>query len=63
MDRIINEGIADYVSLSRPLIQDPFLINKMLNEEAKESGCTSCNYCCVAANQEHGVFCVQNITK
>ncbi|MDO5516243.1 MAG: NADH:flavin oxidoreductase [Clostridium sp.] len=41
----INEDGIDFVSMSRPLILEPGLINKFKEQKAQEAKCISCNYC------------------
>jgi 2,4-dienoyl-CoA reductase-like NADH-dependent reductase (Old Yellow Enzyme family) len=43
--RIVREGRADLVSLSRPLIRDPFLVKHFREGLAAKSECISCNKC------------------
>jgi 2,4-dienoyl-CoA reductase-like NADH-dependent reductase (Old Yellow Enzyme family) len=45
MERIIREGKADLISLSRPLIREPSLIRRFHSGEVSRSECTSCNKC------------------
>jgi 2,4-dienoyl-CoA reductase-like NADH-dependent reductase (Old Yellow Enzyme family) len=44
-ERIIEEGRADLISLSRPLIRDPFLVKRFREGLAEGSECVSCNKC------------------
>jgi len=44
-ERIVREGRADLVSLSRPLIRDPFLVKHFREGLAAKSECISCNKC------------------
>jgi 2,4-dienoyl-CoA reductase-like NADH-dependent reductase (Old Yellow Enzyme family) len=44
-ERIVEEGRADLVSLSRPLIRDPFLVKRFREGLASGSECISCNKC------------------
>ncbi|HSA97126.1 MAG TPA: NADH:flavin oxidoreductase [Acidobacteriota bacterium] len=44
-ERIVEEGRADLVSLSRPLIRDPFLVKRFREGLAAGSECVSCNGC------------------
>jgi 2,4-dienoyl-CoA reductase-like NADH-dependent reductase (Old Yellow Enzyme family) len=44
MDRVLDEGSADFVSLSRPLIREPDLPNRMRSGQ-KVATCISCNRC------------------
>jgi len=45
MERFVRQGRADMISLSRPLIRDPFLVRKFRLGEAVKSACLSCNKC------------------
>lgn len=45
MERFVAEGKADLISLSRPLIRDPYLIRKFRVGEISKSECISCNKC------------------
>ena len=44
-ERIVREGRADLVSLSRPLIRDPFLVKHFREGASAKSECISCNRC------------------
>ncbi len=44
-ERIVRDGRADLVSLSRPLIRDPFLVKHFREGLAAKSECISCNKC------------------
>jgi 2,4-dienoyl-CoA reductase-like NADH-dependent reductase (Old Yellow Enzyme family) len=44
-EKIVREGRADLVSLSRPLIREPFLVKRFREGLAAGSGCISCNKC------------------
>jgi 2,4-dienoyl-CoA reductase-like NADH-dependent reductase (Old Yellow Enzyme family) len=45
MKKIIEEGRADLISMSRPFIREPFLISKFRTGEIKKSEYISCNKC------------------
>jgi 2,4-dienoyl-CoA reductase-like NADH-dependent reductase (Old Yellow Enzyme family) len=45
MERIVSDGKADLVSLSRPLIREPYLIKKFRTGQTDKSECISCNKC------------------
>jgi 2,4-dienoyl-CoA reductase-like NADH-dependent reductase (Old Yellow Enzyme family) len=45
MEKIIEEGKVDLISMSRPFIREPFLIRKFRTEKIKKSECISCNKC------------------
>jgi len=55
--RILSEGYADYVSLSRPLIREPGLINRWKSGDTASSACISDNGCFKPALNGQGVFC------
>jgi len=44
-ERIVAEGRADLISLSRPLIRDPFLVKHFREGLTAASACISCNKC------------------
>ena len=44
-ERIVAEGRADLISLSRPLIRDPFLVRHFREGLTAASACISCNKC------------------
>jgi 2,4-dienoyl-CoA reductase-like NADH-dependent reductase (Old Yellow Enzyme family) len=46
MQAVLDEGIADAVSLCRPFIQDSHIVSKFRTGEAVGSPCNSCNECC-----------------
>lgn len=43
--RLVREGLVDLVSLSRPLIRDPFLVKRFREGSSARSECISCNKC------------------
>jgi 2,4-dienoyl-CoA reductase-like NADH-dependent reductase (Old Yellow Enzyme family) len=45
MQAVLDEGIADAVSLCRPFIQDPHIVAKFRSGEIAASSCNSCNEC------------------
>lgn len=56
--RLIDDGVADYISMSRPLIRDPELILRWKAGELLEAECISCNNCFEQIKQGKGVSCV-----
>jgi 2,4-dienoyl-CoA reductase-like NADH-dependent reductase (Old Yellow Enzyme family) len=44
-ERLVAEGSVDLISLSRPLIRDPFLVKRFREGRAGRSECISCNGC------------------
>jgi len=57
-ERMAAEGAADYISLSRPLIREPGLINRWKSGDLARSACISCNRCFGPAIAGEGISCV-----
>jgi 2,4-dienoyl-CoA reductase-like NADH-dependent reductase (Old Yellow Enzyme family) len=57
-NRLVDEGVADYISMSRPFIRDPDLINRWKTGDLLEAECISCNNCFEQIKQGKGVSCV-----
>jgi 2,4-dienoyl-CoA reductase-like NADH-dependent reductase (Old Yellow Enzyme family) len=55
MEDIVTEGDADFVSLSRPLLRNPYLVREFAQGKATKSDCWNCG-CCIINNQTGG-FC------
>jgi len=55
--RILSEEYADYISLSRPLIREPGLINRWRSGDTAKSSCISDNGCFKPALNGEGLFC------
>jgi 2,4-dienoyl-CoA reductase-like NADH-dependent reductase (Old Yellow Enzyme family) len=57
-ERLVSEGFADYLSISRPLIREPALINRWKNGDTARAACLSDNLCFGPAVQGKGIYCV-----
>jgi 2,4-dienoyl-CoA reductase-like NADH-dependent reductase (Old Yellow Enzyme family) len=57
-EHIISEGIADYISMCRPLIREPGLINRWKSGNFAKSACISDNQCFGPAMAGEGIYCV-----
>jgi len=57
-ERLINEGAADYISMSRPLIREPDLINRWRAGDLSKAACLSDNMCFRPAQKGQGIYCL-----
>lgn len=56
-ERLVEDGVADYISMSRPLIREPNLINRWKSGDRSKAKCISDNRCFKAAMSGNGVCC------
>lgn len=56
--RLVEEGVTDYVSLCRPLIREPDLIKRWELGDTREADCVSENACFQPGIEGKGVHCV-----
>jgi 2,4-dienoyl-CoA reductase-like NADH-dependent reductase (Old Yellow Enzyme family) len=57
-ERLVNEGVADYISMSRPLIREPDLINRWKSGDVRKPACVSDNLCYRPAIRGDGIYCL-----
>jgi 2,4-dienoyl-CoA reductase-like NADH-dependent reductase (Old Yellow Enzyme family) len=57
-DRLISEGFADYISMSRPFIREPHLVRRWASGDLRKAECVSDNKCYGAAMSGQGLYCV-----
>ncbi len=57
-ERLVNESIADYISMSRPLIREPDLINRWKTGDLRKAACVSDNQCFAPGMKGLGIYCV-----
>jgi 2,4-dienoyl-CoA reductase-like NADH-dependent reductase (Old Yellow Enzyme family) len=57
-ERIVDEGVADYISLCRPLIREPGLINRWQSGDLGRAACLSDNMCFEPAMKGEGIYCL-----
>jgi 2,4-dienoyl-CoA reductase-like NADH-dependent reductase (Old Yellow Enzyme family) len=57
-ERLVAEGLTDYISLSRPLIREPELVNRWKSGDRRPAACISDNGCFKPAFEGRGVYCV-----
>ena len=56
--QLIEQGTADYVSMCRPFICEPDLINRWDSGNLAKAACISCNNCIEQAKAGHGISCL-----
>jgi 2,4-dienoyl-CoA reductase-like NADH-dependent reductase (Old Yellow Enzyme family) len=57
IEKILSQGLADYVALSRPFIREPDLIKRWKSGDLRKSACVSCNGCYETGLQGLGISC------
>ncbi|MFH1985041.1 MAG: NADH:flavin oxidoreductase [Pseudomonadota bacterium] len=57
-ERLVDEGVADYIAMCRPLIREPGLISRWKSGDRARSACLSDNQCFGPAMAGEGVYCV-----
>ena len=63
MEEVIQKGEADFISLCRPLIKEPDIINEWKSGEYRRPACISCNKCYKALVKGETLHCVQSEIK
>ena len=57
-EKLVTEGVADYISLSRPLIREPNLVNRWKSGDRRPASCLSDSLCFKPALEGQGISCV-----
>jgi 2,4-dienoyl-CoA reductase-like NADH-dependent reductase (Old Yellow Enzyme family) len=60
MEEIVNSGDADFVSMCRPFIRQPALLNKWVRGEFTDPSCVNCNNCLGAIALHEKLACSMN---
>lgn len=56
--QLVRDGIADYISMCRPFIREPDLINRWKKGDLRKAICISCNNCVEQAKKGEGISCI-----
>ena len=57
-ERLVDEGVADYISMCRPLIREPDLINRWKAGDLTKAACVSDNMCFKPVKEGKGIYCL-----
>ena len=57
-ERLVAEGVTDYISMSRPFIREPHLINRWAAGDFTKATCVSDNLCFQPLLEGKGIYCV-----
>jgi 2,4-dienoyl-CoA reductase-like NADH-dependent reductase (Old Yellow Enzyme family) len=57
-ERLVAESLCDFISMSRPFIREPDLINRWASGDRRKAACTSDNLCFGPALSGEGLYCV-----
>jgi len=60
MEEIVQNGYADFISIARPLLREPFLVKKFMEGNTESASCISCNRCLAALVNHIQVRCYYN---
>lgn len=55
---LVAQGVCDFISMSRPLIREPDLVNRWKSGDRRKAACTSDNLCFGPARSGEGLYCV-----
>jgi len=57
--RLVDDGVADYLSMSRPLIREPNLVGRWQAGDHTKAACVSDNLCFIPARKGQGIYCLR----
>ena len=57
-ERLVKDGACDFISMSRPFIREPDLVNRWKSGDRRKAACTSDNLCFGPARSGEGLYCV-----
>jgi 2,4-dienoyl-CoA reductase-like NADH-dependent reductase (Old Yellow Enzyme family) len=57
-EHLLEKGYADYISISRPFIREPFLIRRWKSGDLRKATCISDNRCFEPILAGEGIYCV-----
>jgi 2,4-dienoyl-CoA reductase-like NADH-dependent reductase (Old Yellow Enzyme family) len=57
-ERLLKEGVCDFISMSRPFIREPDLVNRWRSGDRRKAACTSDNLCYGPVRKGQALYCV-----
>jgi hypothetical protein len=57
-ENLIEDGVTDYISMCRPFICEPDLVNRWQSGDLTKAACISCNNCVEKGKAGHGISCI-----
>ena len=57
MEQVLKDGVADFISMSRPFIREPNIVNRIKEGKTAAVACVSCNKCFAAIANYMPVQC------
>ena len=57
-ERLVDDGVADYLSMARPLIREPDLVNRWKSGDRSRATCVSDNMCFEPGRKGDGIYCL-----
>ncbi len=57
-ESLVEQGVADFIALSRPLVREPHLVRRWHEGDLASSTCIHCNQCFAPARAGEGIYCV-----
>jgi 2,4-dienoyl-CoA reductase-like NADH-dependent reductase (Old Yellow Enzyme family) len=57
MEKVLKNGSADFISMSRPFIREPNIVNRFREEKVNSVACVSCNKCFAAIANHMPLYC------
>jgi tRNA-dihydrouridine synthase len=56
--KLLDDGVADYISMCRPFICEPGLVNRWQSGNLAKAACISCNNCVEEGKSGRGISCI-----
>ena len=57
-ERLVQDGLTDYISMSRPFIREPDLIRRWKEGDRRRAECLSDSLCFKPALAGEGIYCL-----